>query len=187
MNVYFTASIVGKKEYLSNYLTIVEMLSKRGFTVQADHILNMTESAINLETRENRLRFHRRLENWIQKADFIVVESSFPSISVGYEISLALQYRKPVLILYSVGDPPSLFAYHSDERIVCEKYTKTSLTQIIDDFINYVHGSADTRFTFFITPQIAAYLEKVSKKKKMPKSVWLRRLIEEHMGGNPVK
>jgi hypothetical protein len=187
MNVYFTASIVGKKDYLKNYEAVVDILKNKGFTVQADHILNMTESAINLETRENRLKFHRTLENWIQKADFMVVESSFPSISVGYEISLALQYRKPVLILYSVGDPPSLLAYHSDERIVCEKYSYATLKTVLDDFINYVHGSADTRFTFFVTPQIAAYLEKIAKKQKMPKSVWLRELIERHIATNPVK
>lgn len=187
MNVYFTASIVGKKDYLKNYLKVIEILTKKGNTVQADHILNVTEPEIHMKTREERLKFHRKLETWIQHCDFMVVESSFPSISVGYEISLALQYRKPVLIVYSVGDPPSLFAYHSDEKIVCEKYTLDSLEEIIDEFIRYVHGASDTRFTFFITPQIAAYLEKVSIKEKIPKSVYLRKLIESHMAAHPLK
>ncbi|OGG11798.1 hypothetical protein A2Z00_01885 [Candidatus Gottesmanbacteria bacterium RBG_13_45_10] len=186
MNVYFTASIVGKKEFLSNYLKILNILKTKGYEVQASHIIDRSESQINLETRENRLKFHRQLEKWIQSADFMVVESSFPSISVGYEISLGLQYRKPVLILYSIGDPPSLFAHHNDEKVVCEKYTLESAQQIITDFINYVHGASDTRFTFFITSQIAAYLEKVSIKEKIPKSVYLRKLIERHIKENPV-
>lgn len=186
MNVYFTASIVGKKDYLKNYLRIIDLLRSKKYTVQAEHIINVTEPQIHLKSREERLKFHKKLESWIQHADFMVVEASFPSISVGYEISLALQYRKPVLILYSVGDPPSLFGHHSDEKIVCEKYTVDTVEEIIDEFISYVHGASDTRFTFFITPQIAAYLEKVSIKDKMPKSVYLRKLIDEHIRTNPL-
>ncbi len=179
MNVYFTASLVGKKEYQKNYTAIIDYLKAKGYNVVADHILNVTESQVSLQTREERLTFHKKLEGWIQSCDFMIAETSFPSISVGYEISMALQYRKPVLILYSVGDPPSLFAYHDDEKIVAEKYTPGTVKELIDNFINYVHGATDTRFTFFITPQIARYLEKISKRKKLPKSVYLRHLIEE--------
>ncbi|HUD19911.1 MAG TPA: hypothetical protein VMR81_05705 [Patescibacteria group bacterium] len=187
MNVYFTASIVGKKDYLSNYKKIINLLMARGYTVQSEHILNVTEPEIHMKTREERLKFHKKLENWIQHCDFMVVESSFPSISVGYEISLALQYRKPVLILYSVGDPPSLFASHADEKVVCEKYTLDTVEETINEFINFVHGAADTRFTFFITPQIAAYLDRISVAEKMPKSVYLRKLIEHHIKEHPAK
>jgi hypothetical protein len=187
MNVYFTASVVGKDTYLTNYLKIIDTLKSKGFIVQADHILNVTEADIHMKTREERLRFHKQLESWIQKSDCMVVEASFPSISVGYEISLALQYRKPVLLLYSIGEPPSLFAYHSDEKLIAEKYTMDTVEAIVNDFINYVHGATDTRFTFFITPQIATYLEKISKQEKMPKSVYLRQLIESHIRENPIR
>lgn len=183
MNVYFTASVVGKKDYQKHYQTIISSLQAKGYTVQADHIFNATEQSISLQTREQRLSFHSQLEHWIQECDFMVAETSFPSISVGYEISLALQYRKPVLILYSEGDPPSLFAYHTDEKLVCEKYTLQSVKDTIEDFISYIKGANDMRFTFFITPRIAAYLERVSKQEKIPKSVYLRKLIEKHMSG----
>jgi hypothetical protein len=187
MNIYFTASIVGKKNFLSNYMVIVNYLRAKGFTVQAEHIVNVSEAEIHMETREQRLKFQRTLERWIQKCDFMVVETSFPSISVGYEISLGVQFNKPILLLYAVGAPPSLLAHHSDEKVVCEKYTPDTVSGIIDDFINYVRGASDTRFTFFITPQIARYLEKISIKEKMPKSVYLRKLIETHIQSHPVK
>ncbi len=181
MNVYFTASIVGKKQYLHDYLHIIALLKERKCDVISDHIINATEESIRIETKEERLKFHNQLEKWIRMADFLVAETSFPSISVGYEISLALQHGKPVLILYNNGDPPSLFAYHKDEQLVCEKYTKDSVAAIIEDFINFAQGSADTRFTFFITPNIASYLEKVARNEKLPKSVYLRKLIEADM------
>ncbi len=181
MIAYFTASIVGKKHLLTKYHAIINHLKTRGCEVVADHILDITEDKIRLETREERLKFHKQLETWITGADFLVAETSFPSISVGYEISLALHRNKPVLVLYSQGDPPSLLAHHTDEKLICEKYTDATLPDIIDEFLNYIKGASDSRFTFFITPGIASYLEKTSKKEKLPKSVYLRKLIEADM------
>ncbi|OGK63011.1 hypothetical protein A2334_01500 [Candidatus Roizmanbacteria bacterium RIFOXYB2_FULL_38_10] len=181
MKVYFTASIVGKKQYLHNYLKIIKILLDKNHQVLSDHIVKSTEEEIRLEKREDRMKFHDNLEKWIGGCDFMVVEASFPSISVGYEISLALQFNKTVLILYSEGDPPSLLVHHSSEKVICEKYSLTTLQDIIEDFINYAQGSADSRFTFYITSEIASYLEKVSRKKKLPKSVYLRHLIQSDM------
>jgi hypothetical protein len=181
MNAYFTASVVGKQYHLDKYRKIVDILKKKGVNVRYEHIFQATESTIRMKTKEERLAFERQLEDWINGADFMVVESSFPSISVGYEISLAINRNKPVLILYNSGDPPSLFAYHSDEKVVCEKYTLESLEQTIDDFINFVQGNSDTRFTFFISSKIAVYLDKVARERKVPKSVYLRYIIEREM------
>ena len=181
MIVYFTASIVGKKKYLSNYLKIIEVVKNKNFSIISDHIISTTESQIHFETKEERLKFSEQLEKWISSCDFMIAETSFPSISVGYEISVALKLGKPVLILFSEGHPPSLFAHHKDERLVCEKYTSKILKDIIDDFLNYIQGTEETRFTFFITPKIALHLEEISKKEKMPKSVYLRKLIEKDM------
>ncbi len=181
MRAYFTASIVGKKYHLANYKRIIALLGSRGVDVVADHILNTTEEQIHFETREERVKMQQKFETWVTEADFIVVEASFPSISVGYEIALAIHRGKPVLVLYSEGDPPSLIINNEEEKLIVEKYSPTNLDEIIDDFINYFRGESDTRFTFFITSKIAAYLEKQAKKNKVPKSVYLRQLISKDM------
>ena len=181
MHAYFTASIIGKKHYLENYLAIIQILKSQGVTVTSDHIINTDESTIHFETKKERLNFHKNLEHWINKADFMVVEATFPSISVGYEIALALHVRKPILVLYSQGNPPSLINNNEEERLVCEKYAPSTLKETINDFIKYVQGSTDTRFTFFITSEIARYLLKVAKKQRLPKSVYLRNLILQDM------
>jgi len=183
MTVYFTASIVGKKYHLSKYLAIIDYLKSKKYEVISDHIIKSTSNQIISEKREERIKFQNRLEKWINSADFMIAETSFPSISVGYEISLALQEGKPVLVLYSEGNPPSLLIHHKDDHLDCEKYTLSSLPEIINNFVKYVEGAADSRFTFFITPEIASYLEKVSKREKIPKSVYLRKLIEREMKG----
>ena len=181
LRIYFTASIAAKDKYLSNYRKIVQILESKGHEVVSEHIMSETESHIRMKSREDRLGFHAQLEKWIHSCDFIIAETSFPSISVGYEISLALHVGKPVLVLYSEGDPPSLLAIHKDDKLVCEKYQPDSLESTITDFLHYMQGKSDLRFTFFITPRIATYLEDVSKKEKLPKSVYLRKLIEQDM------
>ena len=179
MQAYFTASIVGKRYHLAKYKKIVSLLQKKGVTIEADHILNTTEEQIHFEKKEERVAIHKKLEGWITDADFVVVEASFPSISVGYEISLALHRGKPVLVLYNEVDPPSLIMDDVDEKLVVQHYTISTLPEILSDFIDYYRGSNDTLFTFFITSKIASYLEKQAKKNNVPKSVYLRTLIQE--------
>lgn len=181
MIIYFTASIAAKKQYLPNYVRIIDFLKSKRHKVISEHITDTTESQISLLTKEDRMKFHDQLEKWVKSCDFMIAETSFPSISVGYEISLALRVGKPVLILYSEGEPPSLLAHHKDDKLVCEKYTPETVKEIINDFIKYIEGKSDLRFTFFITPEITHYLDEVTKKEKLPKSVYLRKLIEEDM------
>ena len=181
MKVYFTASIVGKKQYLANYLKVIEILNAKKCQVTSDHIINSAENMVRMETRQERIKFQDTLSSWINSADCVIAEVSFPSISVGYEISLALHRGKPVLMLYTDTYPPTLLAHHKDEKLICEKYGLNSLQTIIHDFLNYVQGAEDSRFTFYITSEIASFLEKISKKEKLPKAVWLRKLIEREM------
>lgn len=181
MLAYFTASVVGKKYHLAKYKKIVELLKAHGVQVVDEHIIDVSEKDIQLQSKDKRLAFHRQLEDWVNTSDFLIAETSFPSISVGYEISMALDRGKPVLILYSEGDPPALFAYHENEKIICEKYTLDELPAIITDFLHFVRGGADTRFTFFISSRQSAHLSKMAKKHRVPKSVYLRSLIDKDM------
>ncbi len=181
MSVYFTASVAGKKQYLDNYLKIINILKAKKFKVISNHIIESTSAAIHSKKRKERIRFHKQLDKWLKHCDFVVAETSFPSVSVGYEISLAHHYNKPVLILYTNGKPPSLLVDCQNEKLIVEKYTTQTLNEIISDFIRYAKNSTDTRFTFYITPAISRYLDKVAQEKKLPKSVFLRKLIEDKM------
>ncbi len=181
MTAYFTASITGKKQYLPNYLKIIDDLKSKGYHVFSDHIIKTTEGFIHPLGRKERLKYHESLETWIKNSDFVIAEISYPSVSVGYEISLALSLGKPILILYTEGDPPSLLAHHKAENLVCEKYTMETLTEIINDFTDFTESAADTKFTFFINREMVTFLDKISIRDKIPKSVYLRRLIEKEM------
>ena len=179
MKVYFTASIAAKKQYISNYKAIINYLESHGHHVVYQHIMNATEESVREMEREDRVAFLRRVESWIKASSFVIAETSFPSVSVGYEVALALRLAKPVLVLYSEGDPPSLLKYHTYDRLHTEKYTPSSVGTVMDDFIRYIEGKHDTRFTFFLPEELNAYLEDASKRRKMTKSMYLRQLLEK--------
>lgn len=164
MTAYFTASTAGRKHYLSNCLKIIGFLKAKNYQVIADHIIQPKET-----------------KNQISSCDFVVAETSYPSTKVGCEISLALEAGKPVLILFSQGDPPSLLAQHKGETLMCEKYTPSTLKNIIDDFISFTEKENDFRYTFSISREMADYLKQVAKKERLPKSVYLRSLIQKDM------
>ncbi len=187
MNVYFTASIAAKNQYLKNYHAIISYLEKRNFHVVHEHILNSTEASVREMERDDRVAFLKRVENWIKACSFVIAETSFPSVSVGYEVALALRLAKPVLVLYSEGDPPSLLKYHTYDRLHTEKYAVQSVGSVIDDFVRYIEGKHDTRFTFFLPEELNAYLEDASKKRKMTKSMYIRQLLEKDLQVNDME
>lgn len=47
---------------------------------------------------------HDRDLDWINEADAVVAEVTNPSLGVGYEISYAVQNKKPVLALFRGGE-----------------------------------------------------------------------------------
>lgn len=181
MKIYFTASIVGKKQFLSNYQSVVSWLKKNSHSVQADHILNTSEDQIRIQDKKERLAFHSQLKKWISACDAMIVEASFPSISVGYEISLAIKLGKPVLILYSDGDAPSLFSEYDEAKVICEQYSKENLGEILNYFTRFINEKHDLRYTFLLPSDLAQYLDEVSHQAKIPKSSYIRLLIQEDM------
>lgn len=178
MRIYFTASIVGKRKYESEYRSIIGHMVRLGNQVVSDHIMGASETTINMETEKQREQFHKKLRSWILSSQCVVVETSFPSVSVGFEISLALQLNKPVLVLY-LHEPPTLLSGYDSERLICERYTPQSLSALIEEYLNYVQSQSDHRFTFFISSKINHYLDRASRRKNVPKSVYLRQLIED--------
>lgn len=181
MNIYFTASVSAKHTYLTEYNNIIQYLELLKHHVVSQHITHITESEIQEATKEEILKFQAKMEQWIKKCDFMIADTSFPSVSVGYEIALALRIGKPVLVFYGTGGPPSLLSYYKDEKLVTEKYNDKTYRETIDTFITFVKGKSELRFTFFITPAIAVYLDEIAQKEKVPKAVYIRKLIEKDM------
>ncbi len=187
MKVFFVASIHGKDKLKGNYEAIIRTLKKAGYVVYSDHVMNYSKSELSSWDSDKRDKFHRKILKGIKSSDVVVSEISFPSVSVGYLISRALDFGKPTIVLYSEGNLPHILDMLEEvnkDKLQAIKYNQNDLEKKLLLAMNVASESMDTRFNFFISPEIGAYLDWISKNKRIPRAVYLRRLIEEDMKNN---
>lgn len=184
MKLYFTAALTScPKSHLENYQKIIRVLKDLGHRVNDDNVFGkrvVDES----QPEEKVVATHRRMIAKKHQADIIVIEGSYPSISVGQELAYALSNNKPSIILHLPGKMPYILRGVGADYLHVVEYTNDTLKELLDDYIEYAKETADTRFNFFISPKIENFLDWISKKRKVPRAVFLRGLIEEDMGKN---
>jgi len=185
MKIYFTASVSqATDETKSHYEYIIRTLTEMGHAVIADHVLGKDKEDLTAQSVDEALDVQKQMSQWKKTADLVVVEATTPSFGVGQEIAEALNNNKQVLVLYSPGKKPHILINHGKDVIYFAEYTKETLSAVLDEYIEYAKTNTDTRFNFFISPQIGSYLDWVSRKRKLPRAVYLRKLIEDDMDGN---
>ena len=184
MKIYFTASLhVGVDKKI--YERIVEVLEDLGHKVIHDHILENTAGRLDSLSLKERTEYHREMSKTISNCDMMVCEVSFPStISIGHEVTLALDKGKPVVALYQPGKEPGVLQGMKSDRFILIEYLKNDLREVLEYGVDDATEKIDVRFNFFISPKINRYLDKISKDKRTPRAVYLRRLIEEDMKKN---
>lgn len=185
MKIYFTGSLHNKDIDKEIYTKIVDLLVSSGHDVRADHILKTKQVDLDIQSASERSIYYEKLHKWISSADLVVGEVSYPStINIGHEISLALDKGKPVLALYQKGRAPGVLQGIKSERFMLVEYTIPELKKTLQYGLEEAFNQVDVRFNFFISPQIGRYLDWVSQKKRIPRAVYLRKLIEEEMNSN---
>ena len=177
MKIYFVASISGRNKYLPQYETIVKALQKLGHSVTEDTLRPSHDEVYGLSDTE-KVDFYKQVLKWIANNDIVVAETSHPSLGVGHEISVALERGKPVIVLYTEGHAPHFLEGLETDKLIIEKYTPDNVEKILANAIDFAISQADTRFNFFISPKQVSYLDYIAKTKKIPRSVYLRNLIE---------
>lgn len=185
MKIYFTGSLHNQNIDQELYVKIVELLESAGHEVRADHILKSKQVDLDAQTASERSIYYDKLHKWITGADLVVGEVSYPStINIGHEISLALDKGKPVLALYQKDRAPGVLQGIKSDRFMLIEYTLSDLRKTLNYGLEEALNQVDVRFNFFISPQIGAYLDWVSQMKRIPRAVYLRKLIEEEMNNN---
>lgn len=172
-------------QYKKNYEAITTVLKKLGYEVKADHILEARLNIRQTEDDEHKIDYYKYFLKNVNQADIVVAEASFPStVHIGHEISIALEKGKAVVVLYVKGKEPIFLKGIASDKLLLVEYTLESLDEDLKYAIKDAIDQIDVRFNFFIPPQIGVYLDWICKHKKLPRSVFLRNLIEEHMAKN---
>ncbi len=117
----------------------------------------------------------------IAKADVIIAETTYENFAVGYQVAMAVQQKKPVLLLrHNTADKNAFVAGVDDGWIHHETYAQDNIKGIVKEFLKENDISTkDMRFNFFINRQIYNYLRWASFKTGQTKADILRKLIEQ--------
>ncbi len=182
MKVFFNASLSGKKKFGGSYKLIDKAIRKAGHDMVASPVVSKEAETTDWTDPKAASAYYKKVKDWTKKAELVVFEVSYPSTSIGFEVAMALSAGKPVIAFHAV-DAPENFVLESiqDEKFHMVEYRLSEVEQVVAEAITYATSQADTRFNFFISPDIGAYLDWVSKVRKLPRAVFLRRVIEQDM------
>lgn len=183
MKIGFLTSHRGQKQYEKDYRAIIAYFEKKGNEVI--HSMDTTLEqllAVNYAQREAILmKFYQKLED----CDVIFAECSVQSTQLGFGISYVRAKGKPVVMLYRKENAPDFYLqgeiYSSIENVLAYEYDSSELSRVLDEALAYVSEHLDKRFTIIFPSQLLLKVEEVSRKKKLPKSVYIRQLIEKDL------
>lgn len=168
-------------------LKIIETLEKEGNSVFHQHITEKSQKDLDSMSINENSKFHSDILKKIKSCDIVVSECSEQSLSVGYLLSYAAELGKPVIIFYSSNSSrPNLFPTLTDSGkfFLVDYSNESEIFDLVTEYVEYAQEQMDVRFNFFISPAIGNYLDWISKEKKIPRSVYLRNLIEKNMEEN---
>jgi hypothetical protein len=183
MQIYFVASsrLVAKKVKL--YSRMYKIISDEHKMV-SDKVLKWIKTGIkdfSKESIETKKENYLHIIKCIKKADIVVMEISGHSVSMGFILSKAMEENKPVIAMYTSDMDPVFVKGIVNSKLILAEYKKENLEQVILASINKAKCLVDMRFNFFVSPKILNYLDWVAQKRMIPKSVFLRHLIEREM------
>jgi hypothetical protein len=184
MKTYFTCSARGTKQLKENYTRIHNLLTEMGHIHVDDFRDSSDANKIYDGSHEQNLKLYKRAIASIRNADVVVLEVSTHSLSMGYLLQQGLSMGKPVIALYATGNKPVFVAGIENEKLQLIEYSMDNLTEELEMALKIAQDNADVRFNFFISPEIGRYLDWICQVKKLPRSVYLRALIERDMNAN---
>jgi len=184
MKVYFTCSARGTQNFSNLYQKIFDTILKLGNEHTSNYTKESDPGEIYGYSHEERVALYEQAIRDLKRSDVILLEVSTHSLSMGYLMQTALNLGKPVIALYSKDHKPAFAAGIEDDKLQVIEYSKNNLTEVIEESIEFAQSKMDVRFNFFISPAIGNYLDWISKEKKIPRSVYLRSLIEKDMNNS---
>lgn len=184
MKIYFISSPRSVNKEPELYKRIYSHLSKEDNKMLSNLVLDWGNGNINdfyNQPHVERVAHYKKVMDNIKKSDLVIVEVSEHSMSMGYIVNKALEVSKPVVALYKQNWEPYFFSGIEDSKLQIVEYTEENVLDVIDKAIKKSKEQIDVRFNFFVSSKILNYLDWISQKKMIPRSVFLRNLIEREM------
>jgi len=163
---------------------LYEVIQELGYEQLSDFVVKIDPGKFYEKTRAELEKHHRQTVKQISKADIAVFEVSVNSLSTGFLINLALDMGKSVVLVSGEKNEPILFRSVDLDKLLYAVYKETDregLKIMMERVLKRAAKQIDTRFNFFVSPKMANFLDWVAREKKIPRAVFLRRLIDKEM------
>ena len=186
MIVHFIASEFDVVEDIEELRDIIKIFHKNTYSLARDWIEPAYERRVNDQGFQvgDWNSVYKESREAIARADVVIAEVSHESFSIGYQVALALQQKKPVLLIRKASANKDVFATGlMDDNVSHFEYKEISqLEEVISKFLedNRLENK-DLRFNFFIDRKIYNYLRWAALKTGKTKAEILRDLVQHEI------
>lgn len=190
MKIYYSCSTAEFSKYKRNYFAI------RDFLVSEKHILThdwLDQVDLRIKNKIPEIRdikkIYQQCKDGINEADLVIIEDTISNFSTGHQITLAIQRKKPTLVLWSEQKHrhfKQMFIHGVDsDALETKLYNLKNFKPIIREFINrYENSSTKNRFHLVLTNDERAYLDWMQYSNGKSRTKVIRELIKESIDQN---
>ena len=180
MRVHFIASVKDYDRDIDVYKKIILLLQENGLTLAVDWLSSIAKESIKEKDWKS---IYQENIDAVTKSDVVVAEVTDKSFLVGFQVSTALQMKKPVLLLSTTNKVDSVIGVDlNEENISYSQYNNENLENIIEEFAQQnISDGKQVRFNFFIDKKLLNYLNWRSLKYGIAKSEVIRAALKNDM------
>lgn len=184
MKIWFGCSTGEFEKYEKNYFAIRDFIVAEGHVLTRDWLLPTPKAISEKKRTHGAEKIYQAVMQAVNEADMLIVEDTVSNFSTGHQITVGLQRRKPVLVLWQgrknkYFDNTFLHGVRSDYLQISE-YTLENYQEIIRAFINkYSKATERHRFNLVIDEVERKYLEWAKFKYDRSRTEMIRKSIRQ--------
>lgn len=184
MKVFFASSSQFENEHTDTYKKILNYI---GFKVGQKNL--RTHVKLNDSDQKDLNKTTKAVltdEKSIRESDAFIVDNTASSGAVGFLTAIALNEKKPILVIRSkkAGDKlvPGPLTSGAHKTITYREYeTEEDITKFIDAFIEDASQKIDSKFILILPREIDKYLNWTADFRRMHKAQVVREALEIQM------
>lgn len=181
MKIYLNLSGRSAKDQISLFSKVQDYLQNIGHEIVHDYFSPENFGDFYKPTAQHVKHIFDKANKLIESSDLVILETSTPSVTIGYQIFQSLKIGKNVICLYTKGNNQLFIEGIDDEKFQLYEYSEGNYKKVIDFAIDGLFLDKDVRYNIMLKKSLSDYLNNLSKEKKISKAVYLRRLIEKDM------
>jgi hypothetical protein len=181
MKVYLNLSGRSSEKQISLLKKVQSYLQDLDHEIVFDYLSPENFTQFYKPTAHHVQHIFSQADELMKKSDVIILETSTPSVTIGYQIFYALKLEKNVICLHKKGYRQLFLEGIDDERFQLWEYSEQNYRKVIDVALDNLFFENDVRYNIMLSKKMNEYLNKLSKSTKKPKSVYIRDLIRSDM------